>query len=46
MVLPDRFLDQDKPQLQYDAAGLLARHIQVTALAALEFQPTGGPEVP
>ena len=46
MVLPDRFLDQDKPQFQYDAAGLLARHIQVTALTALEFQPTGGPEVP
>ena len=46
MVLPDRFLDQDKPQLQYDAAGLLARHIQVTALTALGFQPTGGPEVP
>ena len=46
MVLPDRFLDQDKPQLQYAAAGLLARHIQVTALTALGFQPTGGPEVP
>ena len=43
MVLPDRFLDQDKPQLQYAAAGLLARHIQVTALTALEFQPKGGP---
>ena len=46
MVLPDRFLDQDKPQLQYDDAGLLARHIQVTVLTALGFQPTGGPEVP
>ena len=45
MVLPDRFLDQDKPQLQCAAAGLLARHIQVTALTALEFQPKGGREV-
>ena len=40
MVLPDRFLDHDKPQLQYDAAGLLARHIQATALDALEFEPS------
>ena len=45
MVLPDHFLDQDKPQLQCATAGLLARHIQVTALTALEFQPKGGREV-
>ena len=40
MILPDLFLDQDKPQLQYDAAGLQARHILTTALDALEHVPT------
>jgi len=35
MVLPDRFIDHDKPQSQYDEAGLNARHIVATALAAL-----------
>ena len=35
MVLPDLFLDQDKPQLQYEAAELNARHIVATALEAL-----------
>ncbi len=35
MVLPDLFLDHDKPQLQYDIAGLQARHILATALEAL-----------
>jgi 1-deoxy-D-xylulose-5-phosphate synthase len=36
MVLPDIFQDHDKPQAQYDAAGLNARHIVATALGALE----------
>ena len=40
MVLPDRFLDHDKPQLQYEAAGLLSPHIQAAALDALEYVPT------
>ena len=40
MILPDHFLDQDKPQLQYDAAGLQARHILATALDALAHIPT------
>ena len=40
MALPDRFLDHDKPQLQYDAAGLLSPHIQAAALDALEYVPT------
>ena len=40
MVLPDRFLDHDKPQLQYETAGLLSCHIQATALGALEQVPT------
>jgi 1-deoxy-D-xylulose-5-phosphate synthase len=35
MVLPDRFLDHDSPVKQYDEAGLNARHITATALAAL-----------
>ncbi len=35
MVLPDVFLDHDSPNAQYDAAGLNARHIVATALAAL-----------
>ncbi|MEX2201410.1 MAG: 1-deoxy-D-xylulose-5-phosphate synthase [Dongiaceae bacterium] len=35
MTLPDRFIEQDKPELQYDEAALNARHIVATALAAL-----------
>jgi 1-deoxy-D-xylulose-5-phosphate synthase len=35
MVLPDRFIDHDQPQLQYELAGLNARHIVETALSAL-----------
>jgi 1-deoxy-D-xylulose-5-phosphate synthase len=35
MVLPDVFLDHDSPQAQYERAGLTARHIVTTALAAL-----------
>ena len=35
MVLPDRFIDHDKPELQYAAAGLLARDIVAVSLAAL-----------
>ena len=38
MVLPDRFLDQDKPELQYATAGLDARHIVATALSALGLE--------
>ena len=35
MVLPDRFLDHDKPDLQYEEAGLRSSHVVGTALAAL-----------
>ena len=35
MVLPDRFLDHDKPDLQYEEAGLRSSHILETTLAAL-----------
>ena len=35
MVLPDRFIDHDSPAAQYEQAGLNARHITQTALAAL-----------
>ena len=39
MVLPDVFLDQDKPDKQYEDAGLAARDIVATALAALGADP-------
>ena len=35
MTLPDTFVDQNKPDLQYEAAGLTARHMVATALSAL-----------
>jgi 1-deoxy-D-xylulose-5-phosphate synthase len=35
MTLPDMFIDHDKPALQYEKAGLNARHIVATALGAL-----------
>jgi 1-deoxy-D-xylulose-5-phosphate synthase len=35
MVLPDVFLEHDSQNAQYDLAGLNARHIVATALAAL-----------
>ena len=35
MVLPDRFIDHDRPELQYAAAGLLARDVVAVALQAL-----------
>jgi 1-deoxy-D-xylulose-5-phosphate synthase len=35
MVLPDRFLEHDTPNAQYEEAGLNARHITQTALGAL-----------
>jgi 1-deoxy-D-xylulose-5-phosphate synthase len=35
MVLPDSFIDHDSPGVQYDSAGLNARHIVATVLAAL-----------
>jgi len=35
MTLPDSFIDHAAPKVQYDLAGLNARHIVATALAAL-----------
>ena len=35
MVLPDRFIDHHKPEVQYAEAGLDAKSIVATALAAL-----------
>jgi len=35
MTMPDRFLEQDKPEIQNDIAGLTAPHIVATVLAAL-----------
>jgi hypothetical protein len=37
MRLPDRFQDQDKPEKQYDEAGLNAPHIVDTVLKALRM---------
>ena len=37
MRLPDTFQDQDKPELQYDEAGLNAPHIVDTVLKALRW---------
>ena len=36
LVLPDRFIDHDKPERQYDEAGLNARQIVASALQALD----------
>ncbi|MGZ8995744.1 MAG: transketolase C-terminal domain-containing protein, partial [Rhodospirillales bacterium] len=38
MTLPDVFLDQDKPELQYEQAGLSAAHIVSTALRTLGLE--------
>jgi 1-deoxy-D-xylulose-5-phosphate synthase len=42
MVLPDRFIDQDKPERMYDEAGLNAPQIVATVLAALGREQAGG----
>ena len=36
LVLPDRFIDHDKPERQYDEAGLNAKQIVAAALQALD----------
>ncbi len=46
MVLPDRFIDHDQPLKQYDEAGLNARHIVETALAALGRSAAATPARP
>jgi 1-deoxy-D-xylulose-5-phosphate synthase len=45
MRLPDRFLDQDKPEKQYDQAGLNAPHIVETVLKALRVNSAGVEEI-
>ena len=42
MVLPDRFIDQDKPEKMYDQAGLNAAQIVATVLAALGRELAAG----
>ena len=43
MTLPDRFQDQDKPELMYAAAGLDAEGIVKVALSALSLdRPKAG----
>ncbi len=41
MRLPDRFIDQDKPEKQYDEAGLNAPQIVETVLKALRVNSAG-----
>jgi 1-deoxy-D-xylulose-5-phosphate synthase len=43
MVLPDCFIDQDKPDKMYDVAGLNASHIVDTAIAALGREEAQAP---
>ncbi|MBL8707330.1 MAG: 1-deoxy-D-xylulose-5-phosphate synthase [Rhodospirillales bacterium] len=38
MCLPDKFQEHNKPQLQYDEAGLNAQHIVQTAISALGYE--------
>ncbi len=45
MRLPDRFVDQDKPEKQYDEAGLNAPQIVETVLKALRSNSAGVEEV-
>jgi 1-deoxy-D-xylulose-5-phosphate synthase len=45
MRLPDRFQDQEKPEKQYDDAGLNAPHIVDTVLKALCINSAGVEEV-
>jgi 1-deoxy-D-xylulose-5-phosphate synthase len=45
MRLPDRFIDQDKPERQYDEARLNAPHIVATVLKALRVNSAGIEEV-
>jgi len=45
MRLPDRFQDQDKPEKQYEEAGLDAAHIVETVLKALRHNAEGAIEV-
>ena len=45
MRMPDRFQDQDKPEKQYDEAGLNAPHIVATVLKALRVNSAGVEEV-
>ncbi len=42
MVLPDRFIDQDKPERMYDQAGLNAPQIVATVLATLGREQGAG----
>ena len=43
MILPDRFVEHDSPVKQYEDAGLAARNIVATALAALGGQTSTRP---
>jgi 1-deoxy-D-xylulose-5-phosphate synthase len=42
MTLPDIFIDHEKPEIQYEQAGLTAAHIVATVLAALGRDASAG----
>ncbi len=44
MILPDMFFDHDKPELQYELAGLRTADIVATALGALGLEGDAGAE--
>ena len=44
MILPDMFFDHDKPELQYQLAGLRTADIVATALGALGLEDEAGAE--
>ena len=46
MVLPDMFIDQDKPEKQYELAELTAEHIVAKAMGALGVDETKVTELP
>ena len=45
ITMPDRFLEQDKPETQYEQAGMKASHLVATALAALGRADEANPAV-
>jgi 1-deoxy-D-xylulose-5-phosphate synthase len=45
MTMPDRFLEQDKPEAQYEQAGMKASHMVASVLAALGRADEADPAV-
>ena len=45
MTMPDRFLEQDKPETQYEQAAMKATHMVASVLAALGRADEADPAV-